>query len=131
MRNYKDFNKWISGEYELSRNFKLKEFNVSDQYPKLIKKTWEYHEFLSLKLLVQKILQPLRNSIGKTIILSAIRNTELNSKLGGSKDADHLYGLAADLQVHSKDNFVVFEAMKKRIFPYRQLIYYPKKNYVL
>jgi len=64
------------------------------------------------------------------IILSGKRNKELNEKIGGAKDSDHLYANASDVYakgMSAEDFFCSILSMK---LPYRQLILYPKSKFV-
>ncbi len=54
-----------------------------------------------LRLLCEKILQPLREAWGKPIkVSSGYRCPTLNSQVGGVKNSDHLHGCAADIKAY-------------------------------
>lgn len=76
--------------------------------------------------LVENILDPLREAWGRPIIVnSGYRCPELNSKVGGAKNSQHLLGLAVDIQTRSdsrEDNKRLFELVKTLNLPFDQLI---------
>ena len=54
----------------------------------------------NLTLFIEKVLDPIREDWGSSIIVSSgYRCPELNAKVGGAKTSGHLYGYCADLQV--------------------------------
>ena len=57
----------------------------------------------NLRNLCQKVLEPLRQHVGKPIIVtSGYRSKELNKAVGGVDNSQHLVGEAADLQIDSE-----------------------------
>lgn len=77
---------------QISKNFSEWEFNVDAFTPESIK--------ANVRDLVFGLLQPLRDRIGKAIIVGAgYRNMEQNRKAGGVPDSQHLTGQAADIKV--------------------------------
>lgn len=51
-----------------------------------------------------KILQIIRNEYGNPIIVnSGFRSKEVNDKVGGSNNSDHLYGCAVDIKCERND----------------------------
>ena len=57
-------------------------------------------EIASLRLLCEKILQPVREHYGKGVkVNSGFRHPEVNAKVGGSKTSDHGKGQAADIEI--------------------------------
>ena len=57
-------------------------------------------EIASLRLLCEKILQPVREHYGKGVkVNSGYRHPEVNAKVGGSKTSDHCKGQAADIEI--------------------------------
>lgn len=57
-------------------------------------------EIASLRLLCEKILQPIREHYGKGVkVNSGFRHPEVNAKVGGSKTSDHCKGQAADIEI--------------------------------
>ena len=95
-------NNKITYDIQLTENFKLSEFiysntakrkNIKSQYCitiDIIKNIYE---------LTENILQPLRNKIGKIVISSGYRSYDLNYKVGGVDNSQHLTGSAVDIKV--------------------------------
>lgn len=96
---------------KLSNNFSLEELIKSDTANKYgIKNNPNQLELINLKNLATKILQPIREAYGKPIIISSgYRCSQLNSKVGGARNSDHLFGAAAD--IHTVSN--TYEDNKK------------------
>ena len=83
------YSKAEDGNKELSKNFKVKEFACSDKSDPI---------FIAPKLVT--ILQKVRTHFGKPVkITSAYRTVEHNKSVGGVKDSQHLYGMAADIKI--------------------------------
>ena len=62
-------------------------------------------EIASLRLLCEKILQPVREHYGKGVkVNSGFRHAEVNAKVGGSKTSDHCKGQAADIEIPGVPN---------------------------
>lgn len=80
----------------------------------------------NLILLVENVLDPLREAWGRPIIVnSGYRSAELNSKIGGAKNSQHLTGCAVDIQTVSdskEDNKKLFELVQSLKLPFDQLI---------
>ena len=54
----------------------------------------------NLRLLCEKVLQPVRDHFGKGVkVNSAYRSPESNAAVGGSKTSDHCKGMAADIEI--------------------------------
>ena len=101
---------------ELTRNFSLEEMLRSDtakrcgitNKPKAEEET-EVVE--NLKALCVEVLQPLRDFLGKPVVVSSgYRCRELNKKVGGISNSQHLTGEAADIRV--KDRHELIEIMR-------------------
>ena len=77
----------------------------------------------NLQLLVENVLDPLRELYGKPIkVNSGYRSKLVNADVGGAKNSDHLYGFAADITAGSKnENKKLFELIRDN-FQYKQLI---------
>ena len=77
----------------------------------------------NLILLVDNVLDPLRKLYGKPIrINSGYRSKALNEVIGGAKNSQHMYGLAADITGGSKkENKILFDLIKNNL-PFDQLI---------
>lgn len=80
----------------------------------------------NLNLLVDKILDPLREAWGAPIIVtSGYRCGKLNRAVGGATGSQHMYGQAADIRTVSDkpaDNKKLFDLIQKLKLPYDQLI---------
>lgn len=65
----------------------------------------------NLKALCVEVLQPLRDFLGKPVVVSSgYRCRELNEKVGGVSKSQHLTGEAADIMV--KDRHELIEIMR-------------------
>lgn len=78
----------------------------------------------NLKLLVDNVLDPLRDAYGKPIrVNSGYRSPALNVAVKGSKTSQHVKGQAADITAGSKaENKKLFELAQELNLPYCQLI---------
>lgn len=77
----------------------------------------------NLTLLVENVLDPLREIYGKPITVnSGYRCPELNKAVGGSKTSDHVKGFAADITGGSKEENERLFNIIKRNFHFKQLI---------
>lgn len=89
----------------ISKNFSYQEFEVTDNKrfkEENIIKDFEVRD--NIKSLVLNILQPLRDSYGKPLAInSGYRCDKLNNMLGGAKNSQHLYGMAADICPFSRN----------------------------
>lgn len=115
----------------LSKNFVLKEFLVSKEYPQIAKELSPTSvQRCRLILLCQSVLQPIRDHFGHpVIILSGLRSRKLNELIGGAVDSDHLYGAAADFYVLDKDIKEVFY-LSPADLPYRQMILHSEEGFI-
>lgn len=80
-------------------------------------------EIENLKLLVENVLDPLRELYGKPIhVNSGYRSPVVNRKIGGANNSEHLLGFAVDITGGSKEeNQILFNLIKNN-FNFRQLI---------
>jgi zinc D-Ala-D-Ala carboxypeptidase len=85
----------------LSKNFTLAEMTKSETALRHdMDNTPGEAEIASLKLLCEKVLQPIRDHYGKGVkVNSGFRHPEVNAKVGGSKTSDHCRGQAADIEI--------------------------------
>ena len=90
----------------LSANFSLKELTRSDTATRLgIDNTPDQKTIDNLKMLCEKVLQPVRDHFGKTVtVTSGFRSSETNQATGGSKSSDHVKGQAADIEIAGVPN---------------------------
>src|ERR1035437_5633543 len=70
----------------------------------------------NMKLVAEKVFEPLRKGLGNTPIHidSFFRSKELNIKIGGASNSQHMTGEAMDL-VFSGGNKVMFEYIKNNL----------------
>jgi len=114
---------------KLSKNFSLPEMlrsqlaerqGITEQFsppPKVV---------AALKALCEKVLQPLRDSLGKPVTVSSgYRCARLNALVGGSPTSDHVKGQAADLNFYDngrEDNLKLAAEVMKLNLPFKQMI---------
>jgi hypothetical protein len=75
----------------------------------------------NLQLLVDNVLQPVRDHFGPVVVTSGYRSPEINKAIGGSTSSDHCKGMAADFEVLGVPNKVVAEWVRDNC-KFRQLI---------
>ena len=111
---------------EKSNFFKQNEITVSSRFPELASKIQLKAKHLDIAtLFVDSVLQPLRLRFGQCTIDSWLRSEELNKKVGGSLDSDHLYGCAVDPRFNKNiDPLEVFKFIYETKIPIRQCIIY-------
>jgi len=85
----------------LTANFSLHELTKSETALRMgFDNTPGETEIAALKLLAEKVLQPVRNHFAKGVkVNSAYRSPESNAAVGGSKTSDHCRGMAADIEI--------------------------------
>lgn len=108
----------------LTKSFTLDEMTDSATAIRLgIDNTPSEEVIKNLLLLCQKVLQPLRDSLGEPIhVDSGYRSKKLNSKISGSsKTSQHCLGQAADLVCRS-GNAQIYEFIKNNLI-FDQLIW--------
>lgn len=77
----------------------------------------------NLKLLCQKVLQPLRDSLGYAVhVSSGYRCQRLNTSIGGVPTSQHLLGQAADIQDFTNGNEYLLRKIVKLNLPFDQVI---------
>lgn len=86
---------------KLSENFRLSEFTRSETATRMrIKNEPDTVQIENLRILVAKLLQPLREKFGKPFYInSGFRCTALNKAVNGSPTSGHMKGEAADVRV--------------------------------
>lgn len=112
----------------ISKNFSWHEFEQSDaarQYRIMnIITTAEVRD--AVKALVVKVLQPLRDKVGRPLkINSGYRCPELNAKVGGVPTSQHCKGEAADVWCATLTPYELAKAILLNGIPYDQMILYP------
>ena len=85
----------------LTTNFSLHELTKSEVALRLnIDNTPGEAEIDALRLLAEKVLQPVRDHYGVGVkVNSGYRSPETNQAAGGSKTSDHCLGRAADIEI--------------------------------
>lgn len=105
-------------------NFKISEFINSDVALKYnINNMPDLNSLDNILNLIIYCLQPLRNLLNKPILItSGFRSKDLNNKVGGVKNSQHLNGCAADFIVQSLKPKNIVEIIKKSDIEFDQLI---------
>ena len=80
---------------KLSPHFKLREFLLTDKYPQNIP---TMQDVVNLTYGCLWLLEPARLIVGPIIINSGFRNEDVNRKVGGVRNSQHLIGQAADIR---------------------------------
>lgn len=85
----------------LTANFSLHELSKSETALRMgFDNTPDEDATENLRLLCEKVLQPVRDHYGKGVkVNSAYRSPESNAAVGGSKTSDHCKGMAADIEI--------------------------------
>jgi hypothetical protein len=86
---------------QLTKNFSLHELTKSETALRMgYDNTPGEAETEALRLLCEKVLQPVRDHYGKGVkVNSGYRSPESNAAVGGSKTSDHCKGMAADIEI--------------------------------
>ncbi len=80
-------------------------------------------DIAALKELCTNVLEPLRQALGKPIVVSSgYRSQTVNSMVGGSKTSDHLYGRAADINCPGMAPVELAKFIIKMNLPFDQVI---------
>ena len=70
----------------------------------------------NLKMLAEKVLQPIRDTYGYPIIVnSGYRCAELNKAVGGVRNSQHLTGCAADIRCTKTSKAYLFRVIAKMV----------------
>jgi len=85
----------------LTANFSLHELTKSETALRMgLDNTPGEAEIAALKLLAEKVLQPVRDHFAKGVkVNSAYRSPESNAAVKGSLTSDHCFGRAADIEI--------------------------------
>ena len=96
----------VSSEMQLSKHFNLKEFTKSETaIRKRIDNTPNLEHTNNLKIVCEKILEPVRKHFGKPVrINSGYRGPALNTAVGGSAKSQHCNGEAVDFEIDGLAN---------------------------
>ena len=88
---------------------------------------------LNIKLLVDNVLEPVRDIVRKPIIItSGYRSPQLNKIVGGADNSQHMSGCAADFHVKGYNTFKMYKVFLyiSNTLEFDQLIFYPSKNII-
>ncbi len=102
---------------EFERSVKADELGIDNSIPdtETIK--------MPIRALVVNLLQPLRNALGKPLVInSGYRCKLLNQALNGSKNSQHMKGEAAD--VRAEDPLLLAQLVLRKNLPFDQVILY-------
>lgn len=91
----------------LTKNFTLAEMIKSETALRHdMDNTPGEQEISALKVLAEKVLQPVRDHFGKGVkVNSGYRSPDVNAKVGGSRTSDHCRGQAADIEIPGVANY--------------------------
>lgn len=109
----------------LSPNFTLNELQVSQTAARRglsnVAPPWAVPE---LQRLAQTVLQPLRDHLGRPVVVSSgWRSPAVNAAVGGAVNSDHMQGRAADITVPGMTPLEVAQAIRGLNLPFSQLIH--------
>lgn len=114
----------------ISTNFSFEEFEHSIKADELKIDNHIPSEQIrtSIRILVHNVLQPLRDHIGKPLVInSGYRCKVLNSELGGSITSQHLKGEAADLRCQGTTEVLLLaQTVIRYKIPFDQMVLYDK-----
>jgi hypothetical protein len=107
----------------LSANFSLKELTRSDIALRMgLDNAPSEKEITSLRLLAEKVLQPVRDHFGKVVKCnSGFRSKAVNQATGGSATSDHCKGQAGDIEIEGVPNVELAQWIMDNL-EYTQLI---------
>ena len=105
-------------------NFTISELIKSDTAEEQgINNTPDINSLDNLLELIFYVLQPLREKLGKPMVItSGFRSVKVNELVGGVDNSQHLYGQAADFVVNGMTPKQVVEFVKKSGVEFDQLI---------
>lgn len=108
----------------LGRHFTLDEFTHSQTAGRRgLKNDPGQTELANLQALVENVLDPLREALGKPIrVSSGFRSAQVNRAIGGAASSQHTLGQAADFTVPGMTTQEVVDAVRALGLPFDQLI---------
>jgi zinc D-Ala-D-Ala carboxypeptidase len=109
---------------QLTKNFTVAELSRSEAATrKGVDNTPPPEAVENLRALAEKVLQPLRDAMGKPMrVNSAYRGPEANAAVGGSKTSQHMTGEAADIEFDGFDNKLLAKKIVDMKLPFDQII---------
>lgn len=110
---------------KLSKSFSLEEFTTSQAAARMGRQVVVPADlYPNLVRLAQDVLQPLRDAIGRPmVILSGYRPGWLNVEVGGSKTSEHCDARAADIFVPGVPVIEICRRIQAMRLPFNELIY--------
>ena len=94
---------------KLTKNFSLEEMYRSETARRcgIDNKPQTEEVVENLRALCLEVLQPLRDHLGKPVVVSSgYRCKDLNKKVGGVENSQHLKGEAADIKVRDREELI-------------------------
>lgn len=108
---------------KLSKNFTLTELTKSQAAERLgLDNQPDDRALANLRILCEKVLQPVRDALGPVVINSGYRSFEVNRAVGGVATSQHLHGMAADIECPGMDNAALATWIYQNIQVWDQLI---------
>lgn len=105
---------------QITANFSVKELTVTN---KPFANVPNATELANMRLLAINILQPLRDSLGKPVVVtSCFRSEAVNKAAGGAATSQHRLGQAADIHVKGMSSQQLAEYIIALKLPFDQLI---------
>ena len=100
----------------LSKNFTLQEFTKSQTAIRNgIDNTPSQEHLENAKFLFDKVVQPVRDKFGVTVINSGYRGPALNQAVGGSSNSQHCKGEAVDIECPGTSNYDVASWIRENL----------------
>jgi hypothetical protein len=111
---------------KLSKNFNLAELIKTNvrQFDNMPNMT----AIDNLQLLVDNVLQPVRDHFGPVVVTSGYRSPEVNKAIGGSATSDHTRGMAADFEVLGVPNREVARWVIENLKTKQTILEFPGAN---
>lgn len=102
---------------KLSPNFNLSEFTKSQTAARLgIDNSPTDEQIENIRSLVLNVLQPIRDTFKKPVIInSGFRSSKLNAAIRGSKNSQHCFGEAADIEIIGVSNYDLAKFIESNI----------------
>lgn len=90
----------------LSANFTIEEFERSQTAIRHgIPNRMTASDLDNARRLAERVLQPIRDQFGVTVVTSGYRSPEVNQRIGGARNSQHMTGQAADIRVPGMSNY--------------------------
>ena len=111
---------------KLSKNFTRAEIEHSNTAKRLgIKNEMSEKHLKNMQVLLDKLIQPMRDAIGPIRISSGYRSPQLNQAIGGSTRSQHSKGQALDVQFWSggkMNNKIIYDWILESGIEFDQMI---------